>query len=273
MALYQWQNTLEGRGTPLVCLDYLPFARRVYGHDDASWFDAGTLLSTCRQAQQGIKSDVMLFPVLEWVKGWWHSRGIALPQASRPTKALKLALENAALLTALNEVLNALGTLNRADAAIALSLGNVEGWLTWIDPAAAARNSVDESDAEDVCVYLAALSHKLPATAFGSLFLEQTLPIDGDASVAFDPLANAARHFGWALVLCSHDTSRLPEGFGLVACRQPQGAQGLWADATVWSGTSATPAKGAPFVVGTLPADSRPETVLAALSQLRQTEG
>lgn len=269
MALYQWQNTLESRKSPALCLNYLHFARRVYGQDDARWFEAGVLLSTCRQAQQGIKPDVMLFPVREWIAAWWQANGGAKPQASRPTKALKMALENAALLTALCEVLNALGTLNRADAAIALDLGSAEDWLRWIDPATPLEDSVDEGDAEDICVYLSALAHKLPASAFGSLFLQQKLPIDGDASVAFDPLVNTTRHFGWALVLCTQDHANVPEGFDMVASAQPQGTQGLWADEGLWTGSAS--AHGARFVVSTLPEQARPETVLAALNQLRHT--
>jgi hypothetical protein len=271
MALYPWQTTLAERQAPLLCLDYLHFARRVYGQDDARWFESGNLLSTCRQAQQGLKPDVMVFPLYDWVAAWWQANGGAKPQASRPTKALKLALENTALVAALCEVLHALGTLNRSDAALALSLGKVEDWLRWVNPAEASDKAVDEGDAEDVCVYLAALAHKLPATAFGSLFVSRSLPIDGDASVAFDPLVNTARHFGWALVLCAQDGQGLPDGFDLVAGQQPQGEQGLWAQANWWRAMPM--ANAARFVVCAIPADERPDTVLATLARLRTSGG
>ncbi len=268
MTLFKWQATLEqGRGTPLVCLDYLPFARRVYGQNDARWFDAGPLLATCRQAQQGLKPDVMLFPLLDWTAAWWQAQGLALPQASRSTKALKLALENPALLRALSEVLQALATLNRADAAVALKLGSVEDWLHWISPATPLHAAVDEGDAEDVCVYLAALVNKLPAATFDSLFLHRTRPIDGSSSVAYAPLVNAAWHFGWGLVLCAQDSQDLPADIDLVASRGPLGGQGLWATDAFWH--TAAPASPARFVVGTLLADMQPERVLSTLARLR----
>lgn len=267
MALFAWHQNLTGRSTPMLCLDYLPFARRVYGQDDAHWFDPGNLLSTCRQAQQGLKPDVMLFPLQAWVFAWWNAHAGALPNASRPTKTLKQALENPALIGALSEVLQVLGTLNRPDAAVALQLGSVEDWLRWVAPGWD-DEALDEGDAEDVCVYLAALAHKLPASAFGSLFLQQDHPIDGDASVAYAPLTNAARHFGWSLVLCAPTGQLHPEGFHLLATPEPDSGQGLWLTPDAWARRAQQPVPS--FVVGTLAPDDNPATVLAHLAQLRQ---
>lgn len=268
MALFAWHQTLADRSTPLLCLDYMPFARRVYGQDDGRWFDPGNLLSTCRQAQQGLKPDVMLFPLQSWMAAWWAAHVGALPSASRPTKALKQVLESPALLAVLTEVLQSLGTLNRADAAVALQLGSVEDWLRWVAPDWD-EEEVDEGDAEDVCVYLAALAHKLPASAFGSLFLQQSRSIDGSASVAYDPLVNTARHFGWALVLCAPANQPLPEGIHWMATPQPEGGQGLWLTSEAWARRAAhRPVPG--FVVGTLSPDDTPANVLAHLAQLRQ---
>lgn len=270
MALFAWHQALAGRSTPLLCLDYLPFARRVYGQDDARWFDAGNLLSTCRQAQQGLKPDVMLFPLQAWMAAWWSAQAGALPGASRPAKVLKQVFENPALLQALSDVLQALGTLNRADAAVALQLGSVEDWLRWVAPDWS-EDVLDEGDAEDVCVYLAALANKLPTATFGSLFVSQGLPIEGDASVAYDPLANTARHFGWGLVLCAPAGQELPEGFHLLATPQAEGKQGLWLTPEAWA--TRTLQQLPSFVVGTLSPDDNPATVLAHLAQLRQPRG
>lgn len=262
-------------GAPLLCLDYLAFARRVYGDGSAPWFAAAPLTSLYRQAQQGLQPEVTIFPLLDWLTAWQQAQLGSQPIAPAPRKQLQQTLAQPALIAALAEVSRALAAAVGGRASLALGLAAPERWLQWSGARFAADSALDEADAEEVFVCLAALLHKLPVTAFAGLVAAREIAIAGDATVAFEPLVNVARHLRWKLALASRTADDLPAGFPAVASGSGGSGDdgGWWADESFWQATSNRAAAQGRFVLAIVPPEASAHEVLAALARYRQLQG
>ena len=251
---------------PALCLDCLQFARQVFAADLARWFDSAAMISITRQTQQMLQPEVLVMPLLDWLQEKWRVERGELPRASRPAKAIKQVLDDEAIRIALVELLAALASVTGSRSVLALGVAPLEQWLQWAgqDPDAA----LDETDAEDLCVYLAALFNHLPAATLGGLCLQMERPIDGDRDLVFEPLINSARHFGWPVLAAGPDRSTLPQGCATYASAQPQAGEGLLLAANAWAAPSTT-GRTAAFLISTLPADCPPAQALKSLDVLR----
>ena len=252
---------------PALCLDCLQFARQVFAADLARWFDSAAMISITRQAQQMLQPEVLVLPLLDWLREKWRVERGDLPRASLPAKAIKQVLDDEAIRIALVELLAALASVTGSRSVLALGVAPLEQWLQWAgqDPDAA----LDETDAEDLCVYLAALFNHLPAATLGGLCLQMERPIDGDRDLVFEPLINTARHFGWPVLAAGPERSTLPQGCAAYASAQPQAGEGWFMAAGEWNAPGASKREAA-FLFSTLPPNCPPAQALKSLGILRE---
>jgi len=250
---------------PQLCLDYLHYARRLFGAGEANWYRSSQLLNLMRQGQQGVRADVILFSVLDWMIAYCQASA-SLPQAGgNSVKVLRAACGDAPLVAALNDAIQALGTLSGPRASFALLIDDPANWLSWAGAEETTRNSVDEGDAEDVAVYLSSLLHQLKLDTVCALFLQQIVPLDGDAAQAYEPLTNTAQHYGIASVLCSTILDQAAQGFDCLATCAQHAASGRMLTEQDWMRPQGQP-PGVSFVVGAIPGSVTPEQVLEALA-------
>ena len=154
-------------GAAALCLDLTAYARRVFGNCEPEWFDTPTLMAHQRQAQQGLRADWVLLPLLDWAAAWWSARRSDAGVARSALRTLKQRLEDPALRAALTDVLRALqGAIGGAG--LALQLAGGAQWLAW-----AGNDAADVDDAEEALVYLASLLHGLAGSGIGAVVVEQ----------------------------------------------------------------------------------------------------
>lgn len=247
---------------PVLCLEALAYARRVFGTDEAHWEQTPVLLTTYRQALQSLRPDWLLFPLLEWAGAWWqaHARGEVPP---KPLRALKARLGDEGLHAALLDALRALHSVTGSATKLALQIDGAEQWLTW---AGADEAEIDEGDAEDAVVYLAALVHTLAGSGVGAVLVRQQAATQADLDERYAALTNAAGHHEWASVLCCDIGDAKPKSFDLLAARQSLPGFGAWLSDADWSNTVAPTA---PFIVTQVPTSARPDAVLAQIARWR----
>lgn len=117
-------SVLGRSGTPVLCLEYLNFGRNVFAPNDDNWFKPSNLLGIYGQAQQLVKSDVVLLPLFELIKNWWgQSKSPADKLANRPGKAMKMVFSDSDLVEYITEVVNSLSSVARDSAAYGLLIG------------------------------------------------------------------------------------------------------------------------------------------------------
>ena len=250
-------------GAPALCLDGLDYARRVFGTDEASWFETPVLLATCRPMMQSLRADWLLFPLREWVQAWWGAHGPVEAGGSKPLRLLKNRLAHEALRSALLDALLALHSVTGSGAGLALQVDGPEQWLAWVGDES---DDIDEGDAEDIVVYLAALVHALSGSGVSAAVVCQWSETQADASERYAALNNAAAHHGWARVLGVTHAPVTPDGFDALAAREPAPGQGLWLTRDDWD-SAVAPAT--PFIVARIPAQATPEQVLAHIARWR----
>ncbi len=255
-------------GAPLLCFDYLHYARRLFGTGEKRWFDGVQLLNLFRQAQQALKVDVILFPLLDWMIAWRSEETAKDAVVGSPAKALRAICSDLRLVAALSDVIAALATLNRSGTKLAFVIDDPARWLAWAGGTNKCAEVLDEADAEDVAVYLSALLHQLAMNDVAGLFLRQDTPLDGDAGMAYAPLTNTARHYGLASVLCAPVLEQMPEGFDSYATQSRTAKGGYVLVDDEWSVPQALPA-GSPFAIGIFPEAAPPEKLLATLEYWR----
>lgn len=248
-------------GGPVLCLDLTAYARRVFGSGEPEWFDTPTLMAQLRQAQQGLRADWVLLPLLDWAAAWWPARRGGAEAGRSALRILKTRLEDPALRAALVDVLRALhGVIGSAR--LALQLGSGAQWLAW-----AGDSEADADDAEEALVYLAAMLHSLAGSGIAAVVVEQTGEQPEDLDEHFAALTNAAHHHGWPCALCAAELSDVPAGFDALACRTPAAGEGLWLAENDWRDAPAAPA--GTFIVARVPGDATPDTVLSRIAHWR----
>jgi hypothetical protein len=182
---------------PILCVDPLAWARTVFADPALDRRHATTLLGLYRQCDPLFHPDVLLLPLHDLVREWWQAEGPPAVASEAPLRRLKRMTEDEALAAYLSDVAAAMGTVGRCN--VALFVDHPSVWLE------TAGQMLDEVDAEDACVYLAGLLRKLAGTGITGLVIGTGASIDGDAAVAFEPLANVAGHYGWATLFCGAD--------------------------------------------------------------------
>lgn len=254
-----------GGGTKL-CLDALAYARRVFGVDDAHWCETPALLAAARPLLQGLRPDWLAFPLREWAAAWWQPRHP--PPAAKPLRTLKARLADEAFVAALLDALRALHSVAAPATGLALQIDDPAHWLAWALGEDEADDDIDDGDAEDVMVCLAALLHRLAGSGIGAVLVRQSTPTSADIAERCAALTNAAVHHGWSAVLCSAGEAAPPAGFDALATSPPAGGLGVWVDDRDWGCETTT---AAPFVVARVPAQATPDTVLAQIAHWRGT--
>lgn len=248
---------------PALCLDGMDYARRLFGADEATWFETPALLATCRPMMQSLRPQWLPFPLREWVQAWWAAHGTPETGATKPLRALKNRLAHEGLRAALLDALLALHSVTGSGGGLALQIDGPEQWLAW---AGGEGDDIDEGDAEDVVVYLAALVHALSGSGVGAAIVCQWSETQANPDERYAALSNAAAHHGWARVLCVPHAPVTPSGFDALAAREPAPGQGLWLTRDDWDSVVAA---STPFIVARIPAHAAPEQVLAKLSRWR----
>lgn len=252
---------------PALCLDSVHFARRVFGSDLERWFDGPAMTYLMGQARQLLQPDAVIVPLLDWIQAKWTGDMGALPSANRPGKVLEQIFQHDELLSSLTELLHALAPATRSAPTMALGIAPLEAWLQWAGGEAGAL--LDEADAEDVCVYLAALFNRLPPEPVEGLCLFLDCGIDGDCDVAYEPLLNTARHFGWPVLAAAASDVDLPQACAAHARQAPTNAEGILLDAEQWDGSG--PEQRAPLIVSSIPAEWMPAQAMAFVAKLRDS--
>jgi hypothetical protein len=244
-------------------LDFVAWAHRLFGSVEPSWFDSTLLLANGRQAQQALRADWVLLPLREWAAAWWQARHGGGGAPAAPLRRLKERLADAALRSALADTLRALQSVTGASARLALQIDAGASWLAW----AGATGPVDDDDAEEALVHVAALLHALSGSGIAAVVVLQHDALPADPASHFEALTNAAHHHGWGCALCASARVDTIEGFDAVAARTPAPGQGAWLADDDWPEPTAP---GATFVVATIPAAASPDDVLARVEHWRR---
>jgi hypothetical protein len=247
---------------PAVCLDAWAYARRVFGTDDGRWFETPVLLANGRQVLASLRPQWLLFPLREWVDAWWIAQHPDAPGAARSLRSISLRVADSGLRAALVDALRALHTITAPGCGLALQVDGPEQWLA----EANAQQPIDEGDAEDVVVHVAALLHALAGSGIAAVLVRQSAPTGSDLAERYAALANAAAHHGWATVLCCRATQDLPEGFDAVALAAPGPGVGRWLLEDDWRRDEPVAAS---FLVAQVPALAAPDDVLARIARWR----
>ncbi|KWF80449.1 hypothetical protein WL93_24060 [Burkholderia diffusa] len=253
-------------GAPALCLDLTAYARAVFGNDVPNWFETPVLLAHVRQAQQALHADWLLLPLLDWTAAWWEMRQTSSGQLAKPLLRMKTCLGDPAFRAALTDLLRALQTVTGDLVRLALQIDGGAQWLEW----AGAGDEIDEDDAEDALVHIAALLHAIPDDSIAAVFVRQLATLPGDPDQHFEALANAAGHHDWPCVLCTESLAAAPAGFKGLAAICPDQGQGVWLQSEDWSKTADHRTNpGLPFLVATVPPLAAPDAVLACISRWR----
>lgn len=276
-----------GQGARVVWLDQVAYAAGLFRPGEDIWSDASRYVAVARQAQELLRGDV-----LEWRFGDAQRAAIranpALMQPLRgrqPVFALRKLLEETSLTEMTMTVLTALQSLFPTVPRV-LVVESLESQLTWLAGLTTEEGEtvVDASDVDDAAVYLAAAVRGFSSAGLSGLVLDLrgTGAFPTDQSVELHrPLLNIARHYDWSLGVLV-DAERLPEvtrgmvNVDFLLCAEAQPVLTGRGDLLVGGGL--TPAywnDGDPVIpdagicFGTVPADARPELVLARLQLLR----
>lgn len=255
-----------GKG-PALCLDNVHFAHRVFGNDIERWFDGSSMTYLMGQACQLLQPEAVIVPLLDWIQAKWSGDIGALPFATRPGKVLDQAFQREELRSHLSDLLRALAPATRSAPAVALGIAPLEAWLRWAGGDVDAQ--LDEADAEDVCVYLAALFNHLPPDAVEGLCLFVDHGVDGDCDIAYEPLLNAARHFDWPVLAAAAGNVALPRGCAAYARSVPANAEAMLLDARQWDGSMAQPQVS--LIVSTIPVEWTAAQAMEFVAKLRES--
>ena len=249
-------------GSNLICLDYLKYARGLFGSGESCWFEGAQLLNLIRQGQQALRADVVLLPLLDWMQAWSSAHPNAIFQGRTPSKILKNICTDPALTASLHDTLLALATMHGTER-ISLLVDDPARWLAWAADSDNVDEILDENQVEDVAVYLSALLHQLPMGEVGALFIRQDSMLDGDIGPAYASLTNTARHYGVASVFCAPSLLAAPLDFDCYASDSPDATNGRIMQQSDWEQPQSL---SAPFAIGVVPDKALPQNVLKALA-------
>lgn len=270
MATSLLKGWLDDRARPFCWIDFDAYARRVFAGDPPDWYrDPARHAATLIQARGVLPTQVVtvdvVAPFLELVD-------------ERTAGGLVSALGAAAPRTFVGDVLNAL--LHRFAGKVDVALKLRAPW----DLLGGAEGAPDFDALDDVATALAGCMRDLADRPLAGLVIE-TLRGDAlsdDEIDAYQPLVNAARHYGWwtALALPGDDTGGACDveldldvvlwparaADSLDASARPVQGGGLTTD--FWRGAVQL-ADGAGLYYGTVPADAVPETVVSVARALQ----
>lgn len=262
-------------GKRLLWLDHTAYSARLLAQGQAPWLDTAACVAWLRQAQGLLRPDVLALPLDEVAAAWLERhpnlQAAMAGKAARghgPLKALLAAeglrAQAASLATALRAAL--------PGAVFALVLASPrDGAAQAMAHAGGSPDAVDEDAVDAAAATLAEFLRLFAQTGVDAVLLRESRPWGANETELllelYQPVANVARHYGWDWGLQWPEAVALPpgQGPGFTIAPAPCGTAlaGVAVPAGFWEG-GAWPEAGR-FDHAHIPADARPETVLAQL--------
>jgi hypothetical protein len=230
------------------------------------WGEAIAYSNFLGQAQGVLKSDALLLPLdrfyAELLAGGSELR-TAMAAKSRTGFALRTLLADADATKRLVEFASTFVKTQRSP--VVLQVASPLRWLSATDTLVGRVAELDADDADNASMYVADLMRGFASLPLAGILLDDRMPVGSDPGIAvgldsYSPIANVTEHYGWTLALRREDGVSVSAG----------NTVGVPILAGHWLGeASASPAlPPGDFLMGEIPADAVPETVMSRVSQL-----
>jgi hypothetical protein len=274
MAESRLRGFLNGTRQRVLWLEYDQYARQVFANAAADWWTQSTRFATTMiQARKAIHTEVVSFDLA--------APGMAVTTPGEDPVALcKSALQHPEGWRFINDCCDALA--HQLSTQVDLVL-RVPVPLDLLRRAGAIDPGFDELD--EIATTILATVRRCADKPIAGLLLtrEADTPVSADEQDAYAPLIHAAKHYGW--LACLQSTLATAEAnaaqladLDLVLCPElstmqlqtlnrtpPKFGGGL--PSVIWSSHD-TPTTGNALLFGVIPADAKPETVLARCAEL-----
>lgn len=266
------------KGTVTVWLDHTDYSAALLNKGVVPWLDGAEFVSLQRKAQGLLKSDVVALPLAPACAAWvaMHADlAAAMGSKSRIGFPLKTLLGDDALRAHLVEIANSLRA-SLAGTIFALVLPSPRAWLGLACAQAhgSVPGEVDDDDADGAAVYVADFLRDFASSGVDALLLEEApgfAPSGAEGVALYQAVLNVAANYRWDAGVKVDGAIAVAATAALdyaIAASPPASARcGIAIGTKFWDTESAVPASA--FRYATIPARTKPETVLDRLAALR----
>ncbi|MBL4838784.1 MAG: hypothetical protein JKY34_14530, partial [Kordiimonadaceae bacterium] len=279
-----------GGNSPRLWVDFNAYAKKLLlGSEENPWTTPAAYMAFYGQAHGLVSAEVVVINVWDMFQHWFDEDKDALPSMAgqrRATVALKTMLEVFPPRELLAEVITAMSNNYGGAVPMVLVMPSPRSLLVKAHKAA---NGVavepDEMNVDTASMYVADYLRYFSATNLSGVLLVEDpdlMPASGEELGWYQPVYNVASHYRWSvgvqLPVASVDIT-LPEAVDFAIApkdahvatdvRGTDITQPLWGGAgSGGAGFGGASVQGKGFYYVSIPADSKPETVLETLSNL-----
>lgn len=281
----------SGEGSPKLWIDFNVYAKKLLlGDGENPWASPAEYMSFYSQAHSLVKADIVVLNVWDLFQHWMQEDKEAIPSMSakrRVSFALKTMLEAYPPRELLAEVITALNNNYGGSVPMVLVMPSPRSFIAKAHKAA---NNVDvepdESNVDSAAMYVADYLRYYSETEIsGVLLMEdpQLMPASGKEFSWYQPVFNVAKHYRWSVGVhlpSIDDGFVVPDDidFTIVPAQSTAAANAMGLDITqsLWDGQAVNGLAAQELVNNdnsfyylSIPADTKPESVLETLSDLR----
>tara|TARA_R110001592_G_scaffold363341_1_gene684423 strand:- start:44309 stop:45163 length:855 start_codon:yes stop_codon:yes gene_type:complete len=273
----------SGEGSPRLWVNFNEYTKKLLlGDGENPWTSPAAYMSFYGQAHGLVKADVVVLDVWDLFQHWMEEDDKAIPsmaEKGRLTYALKVMLEAFAPRELLAEVITAVSNNYRGSTPIVLVVPSPRSLLVKAHKAATGNNAEPEEMAIDTAgMYLADFLRYFSETELSGVLLvedEELMPASTEELSWYQPVFNITKHYRWSVGIqlpFSGDGFNVPGDvdFAITPAASAISADTLGVDISqpLWQGDEIV-GKGNGFYYFSIPADSKPESVLDTISTLK----
>lgn len=273
----------SGKDSPRLWVNFNEYTKKLLlGDGENPWTSPAAYMSFYGQAHGLVKADVVVLDVWDLFQHWMEEDEkavLSMAEKGRLTYALKVMLEAFAPRELLAEVITAVSNNYGGRAPIVLVVPSPRSLLVKAHKAATGNNAEPEEMAIDTAgMYLADFLRYFSETELSGVLLvedENLMPTSTEELSWYQPVFNITKHYRWAVGIqlpFSDDGFNVPKGvdFAIAPAASAVSADMLGIDISqpLWhDGEIAGKSEG--FYYFSIPADSKPESVLETISTLK----
>lgn len=248
-----------------VVLDFHDYAQAVFLKGRPTpWGEAMAYSNFLGQAQGVLKSDALLLPLdrlyVDLLQASPDLRR-AMGAKSRTGYALRTLLADPAVSTRVTEFATTFVKCQRSP--VVIQLASPYRWLRSTHALVGAESEIDADNAENAAMYMADLIRGFAALPLAGILLDDRSPEGSPAGLevgidSYSPVANVTENYGWTLAM-RRELSTTVAG---------QDDVGTSIAADFWRGEEVQPLPPGDFLVGEIPSDAVPETVMSRIAAI-----
>lgn len=273
-----------GGETPRLWINFTDYTKKLLlGADENPWSNPAAYMSFYGQAHGLVKSQVAVLDVWDLFQHWMKEDPEAIPSMAgkrRVTVALKAMLEAYGPRELLAEVITAFSNNYGASTPLALVIPSPRSLLVKAHQAANGEVAEpDEMNIDTASMYMADFLRYFSETDLSGVLLvedPELPPASGEELSWYQPIYNVAKHYRWSVgvYLPSPDVDYdVPAdvAFAVAPAGSPTAAKVSGVDISeyLWGDQSGSLPTTSGFYYLTIPAGTKPETVLDTLATLK----